>query len=63
MKDGEYELDVRFTEAGLSIFELKELKDYEDCANKRGSGRDWEGSGTAVELRDCFNNLSEEEEL
>lgn len=64
MKGGECELDVRFTEAGLSIFDLKELKDYEDCSNKRGSGgRDWEGSATAVELRDCFNNLSEEEEL
>lgn len=64
MKDGEYELDVRFTEAGLSAFDLKELKDYKDYTNKHNSsGRDWDASGTAVELLDCFNNLSEEEEL
>lgn len=53
----ECELDVRFSEAGLALFEMKNLKDYEDESKRRGH---YEDSGpAAVELRDCFNNLSE----
>lgn len=64
MKTKECELDVRFNEAGLTLFEVKNLKDYDDISGRRGrASEDNSSYSSSVELRDCFTNLSEEEEL
>jgi ubiquitin carboxyl-terminal hydrolase 4/11 len=59
----ECELDIRFTEQGLASFEVKNLKDYDDISKKSKGAYEGEGASAAVELKDCFDNLSEEEEL
>ena len=39
---------------------MKNLKDYEDASAVRRKGN-YEDNSAAVELKDCFMNLSEEE--
>jgi ubiquitin C-terminal hydrolase len=56
-------LDIRFNaEGGLTQFELKNLKEFDDMCKKTKSSS-YEDSSCPVELKDCFYNLSEEEEL
>lgn len=64
MKDGGYELDVRLNEFGISIFDIRGIKKYKSLLNSCAVGIcNWENSMNGVELHDCFNRLSEDEEM
>ena len=60
----ECELDARFSSEGQSAFQFANLKQHDDLTRKTKSSYEKQDKySTVIELKDCFINLSEEEEL
>lgn len=64
VNERECELDARFSSDGQSSFQFTNLKEHDDLTRKTKSSSEKEDKySTVIELKDCFINLSEEEEL